>query len=100
MAAAPTESIVLYHLDPKSSAAVIAQAIEVQVTIRIFADTDLSVVLLEGVLTDNIEGNLSVLVTNENTSGLAMNVLANFTCFQGSMETCLVYSSWKGSFRG
>lgn len=76
MAAVSTETIILYHLDPTSSAAVIAQALKVQTPIRIFADTHLSVMLLEGILTDNLEGNLSVLVTNENTSGLAMNVLA------------------------
>lgn len=76
MAAEPTDTIILYHLDPASSAAVIAQALEVQTPVRILADTDLSVMLLEGILTDNLDGNLSVLVTNENTSGLAMNVLA------------------------
>ena len=76
MSAVPTETIVLYHLDPTSSAAVIAQAVDVRTPVRIFADIDLSVMLLEGILTDQSAGNLSILVTSENTSGLAMNVLA------------------------
>ena len=71
-----SDTIILYDLDPTASAAVFEQAAELGTTVRIFADTDLSVVLVEGALTDVTDQHLHVLVTRKNTSSLAVNVLA------------------------
>ena len=71
-----SDMIVLYDLDSTASTAVIEQAAELGTTIRIFADDDLSVVLLEGTLTHVTDQHLRVLVTHKNTSSLAVNVLA------------------------
>ncbi|MCH8242737.1 MAG: hypothetical protein IH897_09025, partial [Planctomycetes bacterium] len=71
-----SDMIVLYDLDSTASTAVIEQAAELGTTVRIFADNDLSVVLLEGTLTHVTDQHLRVLVTHKNTSSLAVNVLA------------------------
>lgn len=71
-----SDMIVLYDLDSTASTAVIEQATELETTVRIFADTDLSAVLMEGTLTHVTDQYLWLLVTHKNTSSLAVNVLA------------------------
>lgn len=76
MTVEPSDTVVLYELDSTASAAVIEQAVELRTTVRIFADSDLSVVLMEGALTNVTDEHLWVSVTRKNTSSQAVNVLA------------------------
>jgi len=71
-----SDTIVLYDLDSKASTTVLEQAAELETTVRIFADNDLSVVLVAGALTTVTDQYIRVLVTHKNTSSLAVNVLA------------------------
>lgn len=71
-----SDRIILYDLDPTASAAVFEQAAELGTAVRVFADTDLSVVLLEGELNKVTDQILWVLATHKNSSSLALNVLA------------------------
>lgn len=71
-----SDTIVLYALDSTASAAVLEQAAELETTVRIFADNELSVVLMEGALTKVTDQHLRIWATHKNTSSLAVNVLA------------------------
>ena len=76
MTAEQSVTIVLFDLDSTASTAVIEQAAELETTVRIFADNDLSVVLMEGALINVTDQHLRIWVTHKNTSSLAVNVLA------------------------
>ncbi|MCH8147726.1 MAG: hypothetical protein IH987_06975 [Planctomycetes bacterium] len=70
------DTILLYDLDTTASSAVFEQAVELRTNVRIFADHDLSVVLIEGPLSDVTDEHLRIAVTHKNTSSLAVNVLS------------------------